>query len=490
MYKGASDIKTEINSPFMATISLIFIASLAFYLIAPTAFLDGDPSWHVAAGRYIVEHGRVPTSDPFSYTFFGRHWTAHEWLSELLMYAAFAFAGWSGVLLLFGISFATTIALVTSYSLRWLKPAWAACVSMFVVLLLSPRMFARPHVFSWLLLTLWVLTLLRARELSKAPNPAWGFLILIWANIHASYLFGLVLAGAFALEAVLEARPADRWGVVWGWCQFGLASLFCALITPSGPRGLAFPVTVTSMSSLSEIAEWQPTYFDGIQPLELALYAVLFLCLSRPVKVPLIRLSILIGVLHMAFSHRRFLDELALLWSLLLTPLLANAYSKDAMLVGSHYTPFRIQKWRDHQFLILPSVLLLTGVIVSRLCFPSEGPKDEIALRKALPNIPVSIRNGHVFNEYRLGGPLIYLGVPVFVDGRTDMYEENFVHEYFSIVNGSDINRFNILAEKWNFDWIVFSKDSPFSRLLSSQSNWKSIYSDDHIIIFIKNYNK
>ena len=37
-------------------------------------FRDGDVSWHVAAGRWILEHGRVPDQPiPFSFTMPGSH---------------------------------------------------------------------------------------------------------------------------------------------------------------------------------------------------------------------------------------------------------------------------------------------------------------------------------------------------------------------------------------------------------------------------------
>ena len=54
-------------------------------------FIDGDTNWHVAAGRWILAHHLVPATDPFSFTFTGKPWVAHEWVRERL----FGGFGWN-----------------------------------------------------------------------------------------------------------------------------------------------------------------------------------------------------------------------------------------------------------------------------------------------------------------------------------------------------------------------------------------------------------
>src|SRR5258706_8285097 len=92
------DIMLVLLAPFMA---------FAFIIMLTTALRDGDTGWHLATGAWIVAHGAVPHSDPFSFTAAGKPWVAHEWLSELLMYAAYRAAGWSGLMLVFGVAMTT-----------------------------------------------------------------------------------------------------------------------------------------------------------------------------------------------------------------------------------------------------------------------------------------------------------------------------------------------------------------------------------------------
>ena len=65
-----------------ALTALVGGANLA---IDNSLFADGDTSWHIAAGRWILQHGAVPTRDPFSYSMPGTPWHAHEWLAEVPM---------------------------------------------------------------------------------------------------------------------------------------------------------------------------------------------------------------------------------------------------------------------------------------------------------------------------------------------------------------------------------------------------------------------
>ena len=51
---------------------------------SPMIFRDGDVSWHIAAGRWIFQHGRIPTTDPFSFSAAGHPWIATEWLAEVV----------------------------------------------------------------------------------------------------------------------------------------------------------------------------------------------------------------------------------------------------------------------------------------------------------------------------------------------------------------------------------------------------------------------
>src|SRR5208337_4984279 len=77
------------------------LAAIAIFLFALSTFSpkvlgDGDTWSHLATGEWIIAHRTVPRADPFSHSMPGAPWTAHEWLSEILLTLAFRVGGGSG----------------------------------------------------------------------------------------------------------------------------------------------------------------------------------------------------------------------------------------------------------------------------------------------------------------------------------------------------------------------------------------------------------
>src|SRR3569623_2704296 len=88
------DLKALFTPPI-----LIGLLVLAGVMWTPAVLNDSDSWWHVTAGQWILSHHAVPHTDPFSFTFAGKPWIAHEWLSEIIMACAFV-AQWRGLMLL------------------------------------------------------------------------------------------------------------------------------------------------------------------------------------------------------------------------------------------------------------------------------------------------------------------------------------------------------------------------------------------------------
>src|SRR5215813_7521888 len=86
--------------------------------LAPRLLSDPDTYSHIALGRWILEHGAVPTTDPFSATLRGTHWVAFEWLSQVVFAMAHAAAGWTGVVAVTAVAMATALGLLTRFLLR------------------------------------------------------------------------------------------------------------------------------------------------------------------------------------------------------------------------------------------------------------------------------------------------------------------------------------------------------------------------------------
>src|SRR5437763_4176325 len=118
-----------------------------------TIFNDGDVSWHIAAGQWILGHKAIPHTDPFSFTWFGKPWVPIEWLAELIYASAYRLAGYGGVAAVVTAALMALHALVFVNASRWLRLALLPIVAMDFVLV--PMLLARPHVLTWPLLAFW-----------------------------------------------------------------------------------------------------------------------------------------------------------------------------------------------------------------------------------------------------------------------------------------------------------------------------------------------
>ena len=88
------------------------------------------------------------------------------------------------------------------------------------------------------------------------------------------------------------------------------------------------------------------------------------------------------------------------------------------------------------------------------------------------------------YNSYNWGGYLIWRDVPVFVDGRADVYGDTFLFEYREAFDASGgwerpLNNFNI-------DYVIMERGSSLNTLLALHPDWESIYLDEIAQIYLR----
>ncbi|HEX7693116.1 MAG TPA: hypothetical protein VF409_01420 [Sphingomonas sp.] len=470
--------------PDIVFVLLAAFTPFAFVTVLSVAFGDGDTGWHIATGRWIVEHGAVPHSDPFSFTARGHAWTAHEWLSEVAMYLAWRCGGWSGLILLFGAAVAALYAIVALHLRRWQRPGAATLMLVYLTIGLMQSLFARPHLLALPMLAAWLIALLRARERERAPPLALGILMLVWANAHGSFIFGLALAGGLGFEALVTAAPADRLRVVREWGLFGLVSLAAALATPAGIEGLLYPFYVNNLSLLSLIAEWQPARFGHATALEVLLLSGLFFLFLRPVRIAPLRLLILLAALHITFEHIRNQMILVTLATIILAEPLGRAWAGDEEFPRPVLLPRLWAERRELAPLLAVGLLLFVGSATWRMIKPFDRPDSYGVPVTALRNLPPGLRDKPVFNEYSFGGLLAFEGIAPFIDGRSDMYGDAFTTDYFKIAKG-DARRWQAAEARWKFGWTILPPDTALVRILDREPGWRRVYADQWAVIHV-----
>ena len=454
-------------------IILMFFTLIVPFTLGTTTRIygDGDVSWHVAAGQWMIEHGKVPHVDPFSFSAAGRPWVAHEWLSELVMGAAYSVAGFAGLSALVVASLSVLMLVMWKELSRWLHPLLTGSILLAVTSTLIPFLLARPMVLTWPFVAFWTVQMMHARERRRAP-PLWlAGVMLLWANSHASFALGLLLIGPFALEALLDEPDKKR--VVIGWGGFGLLCVAACLVNPNTYTTLLMPIGAFTDKNITLIQEFKPTDMSYTPGFETALLLLLAICLAIGVKVPPFRLLTILGMLHLALQHMRHQVLFMIVASLLIAPAVRMQKEPRILDEGARARQLR---------LAAAAFVLLIGFTLTRPVAPPDSPVNPLA---AIASVPADLRSQPVLNSYSVGGPLILHGIKPFIDGRGDLYGGDFLVAYNRILNG-DPAALAAAQQRWNFRWALISTtDRRMLGLLARTPGWRAIRADKNAVTLV-----
>jgi hypothetical protein len=454
-------------------------AYLLVIAVAPQLLNDPDTYSHLALGRWILEHGTVPTTDPFSANLRGTHWLAFEWLSEVVFALSYAAGGWIGMVAVASAAAAAAFGLLTRFLLRELRPTAALFGVLIALPLTAPHILARPHVLALPLVVTWVAALIRAVDTRTSPSWLLLPLMALWTNLHGSFTFGLVMIGAAGAEALFRAKPAERMNVIRQWGSFGVLTLVATCINPYGPEMILVTFrTVALGSALSMITEWRSQDFSHIGTFEIVMLGAFGLALYRGIKLPLFRILMLLGVLHLSLSHVRHADLLGLLAPIFLARPLAKQFT-DLSAGRSAAAP------RPGMF--VPATLVVVMLIATALtAFRSDViPSAKITPANAMHAL-AGVRHGPILNDYNFGGYLDFVGTAPFIDGRSELYGDTYMLRYDQALNLRDIPDFYRLLDEYRIGATLLAPTTPAAALLDRSPGWQRFYSDDVSVVHIR----
>ena len=220
---------------------LFFLAIIAWtFMTSGTGWSrllwDGDTSLHTAIGNWVLDHGRVPVSDPFSFTQPHAPWLAVEWGTGVIFAWLNHAVGLKGIVFLCGVMIAAVITII----LRTMLDAGAdLLLSILMALLasnaLSLHYHARPHLFTLLFLAIaaWIVT----KDRQDRTKWIWFLppLTALWVNLHPGF------AILFAYLGVLILGSAAEWWLGSGsreaTTRYALLTAACGVATFVNPFG-------------------------------------------------------------------------------------------------------------------------------------------------------------------------------------------------------------------------------------------------------------
>jgi hypothetical protein len=473
---------TPAASSFLPRILPLLVAAVLYLVVlmgGANLLNDPDSYWHVMVGQWIVEHRAFPRTDPFSFTFAGAPWIAKEWLSQLLYAGAKAFAGWTGMVVLAAASVGLAFAIFTRSLVRNLAPIPTLVFAAAAFLLTAPHILARPHMLALPVMVAWVAGLVRAADDRRAPSLWLLPLMVLWANLHAAFTFGILMVAALGLDAIAGAAKERRVAVAAEWIGFGILAVIAGCITPYGPESLFSTVRILGLGSdaLALIGEWRAADFSRVGAFEVVLLVAIGLALWRGFRPSLVRILILVGLLHMALSSERNAEFFALVAPLVVARALARQFPSLAADSNAAAQPA-----------LVPSLILAIFVVAATAFFAataSYAPDRRITPAAALAVIEKA-KPGRVFNAYDFGGYLVSAGVPTFIDGRGELYGADFMLRQNRAVTLADIGELEKLLDDYRIGATLLQPGAPAVQYLDRSADWQRLYADDIAVVHVR----
>lgn len=460
-----------------------FVAAGLYALLLNSAALllnDPDTYWHLAAGRWIVENRTFPHTDPFSWTHNGEPWITMEWLAQVSYLGAKNVAGWTGVSTLAAAAIATAFGLLTRALLRRLTPLPVLLLVLPAIILTFPHMLARPHVLAFPVMVAWTAGLVRAVDEDRPPPWLLLPIMVVWANVHGGFTLGIALVAPVALEAVIAAPPPARVRAALRWGTFGLAAAAAGCLTPYGFDSILATRRIFGLGeALFLITEWQPQNFARIGMFEIALLGGLAFAFHRGLRLPTVRLLVLLGLLHLALQHARSTELLVMLAPLFLAAPLARQFPRAQ--------PSAVTEDARHPHLAVAAgglaalALISIGFLSMRTLAPTPSHTPAAAV-EAIQGAGVE----RVLNDYTFGGYLVYSGVPPFIDGRTEIYGSRFTFRHDRALSLRDLPDFLQLLDEYQVDATMLAPDRPAVALLDRLPEWQRLHTDATAVVHIR----
>jgi hypothetical protein len=504
--------ETETPSYFLTTDRLLVIVLFVLiFAMAVRTPADTDTWWHLRSGQYVLENG-IPFRDPFSHTVFGKGWIDHGWLAQSGLYLLYANFGYAGLSLALALAVTLTMGFVFLQSevnlyLRAFVTVLAAITSALIWI-------ARPQTISFVLAGAFCLILYCYKYKGRNYLFLIPVLFILWVNVHGGFIIGFLILGSYvvgeSLNNVLRWEGEHVLGrrQILTLISITVLSLPACLINPNTYKMLSYTFFTVGIGALrAYIQEWAAPdfhllHFHPFIWMLLLTLAALGLSARRADCSDLVLVS---GFCYMSLWAARNVALFALVAAPVLARhgaaviegLMASLYERG--IVRGALAETLNKKFAPAPTLAVVNWVLLVVIALGcgvQIYYPLTRQANLKAQEESLPVGAVDFiaerqdsLPGEMFNSYNWGGYLIWRLYPryrVFIDGRTDIYDDAFVGEYLKVVLLSE--GWEEVLERYRVNFILIERESALAKFLKSglAPDWKLAYEDEIASVFVR----
>jgi len=475
---------------------VILLSGAALYESAHVSAITASEVWvHLRTGTWMLDNHAIPRTGLFS-QYSNLAWHDSTWAFDLILglgYRLFGLRALPILLMLLKAGLAlVTFRLARSAGADFWRAIALSALAQYIIAAIFPL----PYVVSMLFFAVEVRWLLASRRSGSMKRLYWlPVLFLVWANVHAHFLSGLVMLGIYVVSLFIEQGlrsagtkflsadivplPIARVSLIAG------ASLLAAVLTPYGFRLLAASFdTLYNDAAFQFFTEMSALHFRRPQEYLLMLLVMsAFLALGRRRSLAVFELLMLLAVTALAFRVQRDLWLAVLLAIAVVGQGFAASPADDSKQDGG------VPAWEWGSVAGAMAALL----IVAALRLPDQDALTATIRRdypvKACDYILANKLPPPLFNTYPWGSFLIWYSpqYPVVVDSRVELYGDKILTESFDIVGGKErLEEHPIVARAGT---LLLERNSSMARALVNlpglKAQYRLVYSDDLASVFV-----
>ena len=461
---------------------------------------EPDVWQHLLVGRVIWQTRSIPGRQIWCWPTYGTPQALPSWGFRALLWPFYAAGGITGLFvwrwLTSLVTFAVNWVTARRMGAKGLSPLVVMAVA---ALTYRHRSQVRPETLVGVLLAvqIWILETRRRGR----PDRAWWLVVLacVWANVHLSYVLGLLVLACYAVDETLAARGVGARGAAPArgrarlWLVLGAATVV-SFLNPFGWRALWQPfefyftgrheLIFQHIGELRPI-EWRQNLADGL-PLVLAAWALLLLRRMRRQGPDAAAVLLGVSFATIGLLSQRFLGLLVIA----ISPFLAR--DLDAWVADHRWPSWSASAGARAALAAVACVLaslaewsnptMPLGVGVEWVYSPVAGCDFMQAQAVA----------GRGFNPFHFGGYLLWRFWPD--PGRLpfmDIHQTGGpVERRLAAASAFNRDAYRTLQQRYAFDWALLDRRTPAqARLLDwfdRDSSWVPVFMDDAAALFVR----
>jgi hypothetical protein len=412
-----------------SAITVVFL--LALFAISITPVRSYDYFWHLATGRWILDHGKLPTTDPFTLASEPTRWVDGEWLFQIGAAVVDQVSGSTGTSLARALSVAMIFSLGLAAMLRRSDEVSAMFVAALSAWGADHRLTTRPETIATLFLAL-ALWMLFERKPDRRTTGLYAVLTIVWMAHHPSALLAPAIAGLVLAGRFVEGERGRQLAMRLGLC---VGSGFALLVNPWGLEGVLAPLRLASIVSAGSFVntEWTAT--------RVADFPVVFL--------------VVIGGLVLFGAGGKWREETARLLVFAFVSVLAIRYVRNhgfffaaIPFAFAPLLPSEAKRGGVRAITTLATALLLVGLLWKHGGVRTGVDETQFPVASVSHLARLGLE-GNIYNPDQLGGYLIWRFYPerrVLTDGRNELHL-SYIEEYGKA--RLDQRAWNALLEKY-----------------------------------------